>query len=74
MDFDYMKKAAIAVMVLAAVTLTALAVITGFKDTGLVDNTTADLFITGLGYFGTFVGVVVLAIIGKIIVGLFDKR
>ena len=69
-----MKKSAIAVMVLAAVTLTALAVVQGFKNTGLVDNTTADDFITGLGYFGTFIGVIVLALVGKIIVGLFTKK
>ena len=54
MDISNMKNSAIAVMVLAAITLTALAVVQGFKDTGLVDNTTADAFITGLSYFGTF--------------------
>ena len=73
MNLNDMKTSAVAVLVLAAITLTALAVVQGFKDTSLVDNTTADNFITGLGYFGTFVGVIVLAIIGKIIVGLFQK-
>ena len=74
MNLDYMKTSAIAVLVLSAVVLTALAVVQGFKDTNLVDNTTADAFITGLGYFGTFVGIIVLAIIGKIIIGLFSKK
>ena len=68
-----MKDYAIAVLILSAVVLTALAVVSGFKDTGLVDNTTADNFITGLGYFGVFIGVIVLAIIGKIIIGIFNK-
>ena len=73
MDLGFMKTSAVAVLVLAAVVLTALAVVQGFKDTNLVDNTTADNFISGLGYYGTFIGIIVLAIIGKIIIGLFTK-
>ena len=65
--------AAVAMVGLAAITLTGLAVVSGFKDTGLVDNTTAELFITGLAIFGTFSSILVLAIVGKIIVGLFRK-
>lgn len=68
-----LKTDAIAVGVLAAVVLTTLAVVSGFKDTNLVDNDTADKFVTGLAIFGTFVGVIVLAIIGKVIIGLFSK-
>ena len=71
---DKMKGYAIAVMVLAAVDLTALAVVAGFKDTGLVDNTTADKFITGIGIFAAFTSVIVLALVGKIIVGIFSKE
>jgi len=68
-----MQKSAIAVVSLAAITLVGLAVITGFKDSGQVTNSTADLFITGLTVFGTFMGVIVLALVGKIIIGLFKK-
>jgi len=72
-DITGMQASAIAVVGLSAVTLTGLAVVSGFKDTGLVDNTTADAFITGLAIFGTFMAVIVLALVGKIIIGLFKK-
>ena len=72
-DITGMQASAIAVVGLSAVTLTGLAVVSGFKDTGLVDNTTADNFITGLAIFGTFMAVIVLALVGKIIIGLFKK-
>lgn len=68
-----MQKSAIAVVSLAAITLVGLAVINGFKDSGQVTNSTADLFITGLTVFGTFMAVIVLALVGKIIIGLFKK-
>lgn len=71
---DSMSGSAIAVVSLAAITLTGLAVVTGYKDTGLVDNTTADAFIAGLAIFGTFMAVIVLSIVGKIIVGMFRKN
>ena len=63
--------AAIAVGTLAAVTLTSIAVVNGFKDTGLVDNTTATQFVTGLKIFGSFAGVIAIAMIGVIIVKMF---
>ena len=72
-DITGMQASAVAVVGLSAVTLTGLAVISGFKDTGLVDNTTADAFTTGLAIFGTFMAVIVLALVGKIIIGLFRK-
>lgn len=65
--------AATAIMTLAAVDLLAIAVVNGFKDTGLVDNTTADKFVTGLAVFGTFVGVIVLALVGKIVIAIFKE-
>ena len=66
-----MGGAAVATVSLAAIVLTGLAVIGGFKDTNLITNATADLFITGLGIFATFMGVIVLALVGKVVVGLF---
>jgi len=53
--------------------MTTIAVVIGFKDTNLVDNATADKFVTGLTIFATFVGVIILALIGKIIVGLYKS-
>jgi len=66
-----MQGSAIATIGLAVVTVMGIAVLTGFKDSGSISNTTADLFITGLTIFGTFMAVIVLAIVGKIIIGLF---
>jgi len=73
-ELNNMSKAAIAVGSLAAVTLVSIAVVNGFKDTGLIDNTTAEKFVTGLTVFGTFVGVIVLALVGKIVIGLFSRQ
>ena len=73
-DIDGMRTSAIAATSLAAITLVGIAVVTGFKDSGQVVNSTADLFITGLTVFGTFMAVIVLAIVGKIIIGLFRKK
>ena len=61
----------IALVALAAITLTGDAVLTGFKDSGQVTNATADLFITGLTLFGTFSSILILAVIGKTIISLF---
>ena len=71
--FKDLKTGAIAMAVLAAITLMAIAVVTGFKGTLLVDNTTADLFVTALTIFGTFAGILVLGIMGKAVIGLFNK-
>lgn len=73
-DLKGLSGSAIAVLTLAAIVLTALAIVTGFKNTGLVDNTTANAFVTGLAIFGSFVGVLVLGIVGKAIIGLFSKK
>ena len=62
---------AVASTSLAAVTLTGLAVFQGYEDTQLVSNTTADAFIAGLAIFGTFMAVISLSLVGKIIIGLF---
>jgi hypothetical protein len=64
---------AVAVVSLAAVVLTGLAVIGGFKDTGLVDNTSAAKFEAGLVIFGTFIGVIVIALVGIVIIMMFRK-
>lgn len=62
---------AIGLASLAAVSLTGIAVVEGFKDTNLVDNTTADNYVSALAIFGTFSAVLAIALIGKIIIGLF---
>ena len=66
-----MSSYAIGIGVLAIVVVTVITVLSGFKDTALVDNDLVNKFINGLAIFGTFIGVIVLAIVGKIIIGLF---
>jgi len=69
--------AGIATVGLAIIVLTGVAVLTGFKDAGYgagVNNSTADLFIAGLTIFGTFMAIIVLALVGKVIVGMFAKK
>ena len=71
---DNMKGYAIAVVGLAVIDIMGIAVVGGFQETDLVDNATAELFIAGLAVFGTFIGVIVLALVGKIIMGLFKSE
>ena len=73
MGLENLKGYAIAVATLAVIDLMAIAVVTAFKDTNLVENDTADQFVSGLAYFGLFVGVLVIAVIGKAVIGLWKK-
>jgi hypothetical protein len=68
-----MGGAAIALVSLAAISLAGIAVINGFKNTGLVDNTTATNFIAGIAIFGAFAAVIAIGLVGKIIIGIFRK-
>ena len=70
-DLKKLVVAAVAVIGLAAVDLTGIAVVNGFKATDLIDNATATKFVTGLTIFASFLSVIVLAIVGKAIIGLF---
>ena len=70
-SFNSLIGQALAVVSLAVIDLMGIAVINGFKDTGLIDNATATKFVTGLAIFGTFVGILILAVVGKVVMGLF---
>lgn len=71
-NLKMLSTAAIGMATLTVVDLMAIAVATQFKNTGLVDNTTADAFISALAIFGTFSAVIVIALVGKIVIGLFQ--
>jgi len=73
MGIEKLKTAAIVVGAVAVIDLMAIAVIVGFKNTGLVDNNTADAFISGLAIFGTLITLPVLGMIGKILIDFFRK-
>jgi len=70
-DMKILGAYAIGLVSLAAIDLTGIAVVNQYKASGLVDNDTADQFVTGLAIFGAFVGVLAISVIGKVIVGLF---
>lgn len=84
-DMKKLGYAAIAVVALAVIVVTGIAVLTGYTQVGtytvinntttifdpIIENATVQLFITGLKIFGTFIGVIVLAVIGKAIIKLF---
>jgi hypothetical protein len=70
-DLNGLKAAVLAITSLAVIDLTAIAVITQFKTSSLVNSTQADEFIAGLLIFGSFVGVLALGLIGKVIFDMF---
>ena len=72
--FKAMSSGALATVTLAVLSLVGIAVLTGFKTTGQVDNDVADDFIDGLAIFGTFMAIITLTLVGKIIIGLVKSE
>jgi hypothetical protein len=75
-DMASLKKDAIAILILTAVTLTSLAIAVGYKTSNVLDSTgndTADKFVTGLTIFGTFAGILALVAIGRVVFKMFGK-
>ena len=66
--------AVLALIGTAVTSIMGIAVITGFKDSGKVDNTTADSFISGIAIVGGFISVIMLALIGKTVIGMFKTE
>ena len=73
-DLNNMQKYAIAIGGLAVVVVLTIAILNGFARTTLIPNVTVQLFVTGLVIFGTFTAVIVLALVGKIVIGLMTKK
>ena len=69
-DIKKMSAYAVATVTLAVSTLMGIAIVTQMKSNAYVDNTTADLFVTGLTVFGTFMSLITLVLVAKIILGL----
>lgn len=66
-EFKQLIGAVAAIGAMAIISLTSLAVTQAYKDTGKVDNTTADYFIAAFVTIAGFVGIIALAVIGKVI-------
>lgn len=73
-ELKVMSAAALATVTLAVTTLIGIAIVTQMKSNAFVDNTTADLFITGLVVFGTFMSLITLVLVGKIILNLIKAN
>ena len=63
--------ASVAMVTLGAIVLTGDAVIGGFVDSGQVNTTVANNFRIALNIFAVFASIIVLALVGKVIVGIF---
>jgi len=70
-ELKKMMASVIAVGGIAIITLTSIAVVTGFRNNSLIDNTTANYFITGLTLIGSFMEIIVLSFLGKLIWGMW---
>lgn len=73
-ELKVMSAAALATVTLAVTTLIGIAIVTQMKNNSYIDNTTADLFIAGLVVFGTFMSLITLVLVGKIILGLIKAQ
>lgn len=69
-ELKQMSAAALAAVTLAVTDLIGIAIVTQMKSNSYIDNTTADLFIAGLVVFGTFMSLISLVLVGKILIGL----
>jgi hypothetical protein len=72
-EFKKLGVAALGLVTTAVISIMGIAVLNGFKDTGKVDNSTADLFIAGISTAAGFVGILMLAIIGKAVMKIFKS-
>ena len=61
---NYIKAGAMTLGGTAIIVIIVLAILTGFQNTNLTDNSTVSAFITSLRIFGTFSGVVAIGLMG----------
>ena len=61
---NYIKSGAMTLGGTAIAVVIVIAILTGFQNTNQVDNTTVQAFITALGVFGSFAGVVAIGLMG----------
>lgn len=65
---------AIAIVSLAVLVVIGILTLEVIKDTALLSasgNSTVESFITGMTYFATFTGILVIGVIGKILIGMY---
>lgn len=73
-EFKQLGVASLGLVTTAVISVMGIAVLNGFKDTGKVDNATADLYVSGIGVAASFVGILMLAIIGKAVMKIFKSE
>ena len=57
----------------AVIAIVGIAILEGFKASGTVTNASVDPYITAIQVVGTFMTIIFLAIIGKVLIGMFRK-
>lgn len=65
---------AVAIVSLAVLVVIGILTLEVVKDTALLSangNSTVDSFITGLTYFATFTGILVIGVIGKVLIRMY---
>jgi len=75
-DMKKLMSMAIAIISLAVLTVIGILTLEVIKDTNLMSttgNSTVDSFITGLTYFATFTGILVIGVIGKILIKMYKS-
>jgi len=63
----------IALVVTMVVALVGLAITDGFKDSGQIDNNTADLFGAGITVVATFISLIALVMVGAVMIGMVKQ-
>ena len=73
-DMKQLTVMAVAIVSLAVLVIIGILTLEVIKDTNLMSstgNSTVDSFITGLTYFATFTGILVIGVIGKILIKMY---
>jgi len=69
-----MEKSTYAIAGIAVTVIIVIAILTGFKSSGSVDNTTVDSFITGIEEYANWISIIVIGIVGLGLLALFMNR
>jgi hypothetical protein len=72
-EFKKLAVASAGLVTTAVIAIMGIAVLQGIEDTGKISNTTADAWIAGITTMAGFVGILMLAIIGKAVMKIFKS-
>lgn len=73
-EFKQIGIASLGLVTTAIISVMGIAVLQGIEDTGKISNTSSDAWIAGIGVAASFVGILMLAIIGKAVMKIFKSE